>query len=224
MTVKMKRRPGAGHVFAAVFGIVLLVMGGCAPDSGFNSISDFDVVVTHYDPEADFQTYTTFAVADTVAHLGNPSGNDDGISKAIDPIIIDEITTQMIRMGYTLENNPENNLPDLFMLPGITVSTWTGYVPGYPWYPGYGWGGWYPYYPWYPGYMPGYTYSYDTGTIIVDMVDVSTLDEETGDVLVIWTGGINGVVSGSSSSNYDRVEGGIRQAFDQSPYLKKKDQ
>ena len=224
MTVKMKRSTGAGHVLAAVFGIMLLVMGGCAPDSGFNSISDYDVVVTHYDPEADYQTYTTFAVADTVAHLGNPSGGDDGISKAIDPIIIDEITAQMIRMGYTLESDPENNTPDLFMLPGITISTWTGYVPGYPWYPGYGWGGWYPYYPWYPGYYPGYTYSYDTGTIIVDMVDVATLDEETGDVLVIWTGGINGVVSGSSSSNYDRVEGGIRQAFEQSPYLKKKDQ
>ena len=164
---------------------------------------------------------TTFAVADTVAHLGNPSGNDDGISKDIDPVIIDEITAQMIRMGYTLESDPENNTPDLFMLPGITVSTWTGYVPGYPWYPGYGWGGWYPYYPWYPGYYPGYTYSYDTGTIIVDMLDVSTLDEESGDILVIWTGGINGVVSGSSVTNNDRIKGGIRQAFDQSPYLKK---
>ncbi len=224
MTVKMKRGVGAGHVLAAAFGIMLIVMGGCAPDSGFNSISDYDVVVTHYDPEADYQTYTTFAVADTVAHLGNPSGSDDGISKAIDPIIIDEITAQMIRMGYTLESDPENNPPDLFMLPGITVSTWTGYVPGYPWYPGYGWGGWYPYYPWYPGYMPGYTYSYDTGTIIIDMADVATLDGETGDIEVIWTSGITGVVSGSSSSNYDRVEGGIRQAFDQSPYLKKKDQ
>ncbi len=220
MTVKMKRSASAGHIFVAAFGIMLLVMGGCAPDSGFNNVSDYDVVLTHYDPEADYQTYTTFAVADTVAHLGNPDGDDDGVSKDIDPIIINEITAQMIRMGYTLENDPENNPPDLAMLPGITVTTWTGYVPGYPWYGGW-YGGWYPYYPWYPGYSPGYTYSYDTGTIIIDMADYATLNEETGEIEIIWTCGINGVVSSSSVSNYDRVESGITQAFDQSPYLKK---
>ena len=220
MTVKMKRGNGAGHVLAAAFGIMLLVMGGGAPDSGFTSVSDYDVVVTHYDPEADYQTYTTFAVADTVAHLGNPDGDDDGISKELDDMIIAEITEQMIRMGYTLENDPANNPPDLAMLPGITVSTWTGYVPGYPWYGGW-YGGWYPYYPWYPGYMPGYTYSYETGTLFIDMADYSTLDEETGDILVIWTGAINGVLSSSVSSNAQRVTDGIRQTFDQSPYLKK---
>lgn len=217
----MIKKSRGGALLMAALGIMVLVAGGCAPDSGFNNIADYDVVVTHYDPEADFQTYTTFAVADTVAHLGNPSGDDDGISKDIDPIIIDEIEAQMIRMGYTLENDPESNPPDLFMLPGITSSTWTGYVPGYPWYPGYGWGGWYPGYPWYPGWSPGYTYSYDTGTIIMDMADVATLDGETGDIEIIWTGGINGVVSGSSSSNTARIQSGIRQAFDQSPYLEK---
>jgi hypothetical protein len=128
----------------------------------------------------------------------------------------------MLNYGYVLEDEPETDDPDLVMVAGLTITRWTGYVPGYPWYPGWGWGPWYPGYPWYPGWTPGYTYSYDTGTIVIDMFDFETWDHDTGDIDVIWTGGMNGILSSSSSYNSDRVQGGIRQAFEQSTYLEKK--
>jgi len=218
----MSKRPRLGAVIFAILGIMLIAIGGCAPDSGFNNVADYDVVVTHYDPEADYQTYTTFAVADTIMEYGRPEDEESQVPPALKDLIISEITTQMLSYGYTLENDPENNDPDLVLLAGITITKWTGYVPGYPWYPGYGWGPWYPYYPYYPGWGGGYSYSYDTGTIVIDMFDFASWDHDTGDIHDIWTCGINGILSSSSSYNSDRVQDAIRQAFEQSPYLEQK--
>ena len=217
----MSKRPRLGAVIFAALGIVLVVMGGCAPDSGFTNVADYDVVVTHYDPEADYQTYTTFAVADTIMEYGKPEDDESQVPEALKNLIISELTAQMISYGYTLENDPENDDPDLVLLAGITITNWTGYVPGYPYYPGYGWGPWYPYYPYYPGWGGGYSYSYDTGTIMIDMFDFASWDQDTNDIDDIWTCGINGILSSSSSYNSDRVQDAIRQAFAQSPYLKK---
>jgi hypothetical protein len=177
--------------------------------------------VTHYDPGADYQQYTTFAVADTLLELGRPEGDDTPLPEDLKNLIVSEIETQMLGKGYSLESDPQNNDPDILMVAGITQTRWTGYVPGYPWYPGWGWGPWYPWYPWYPGYSPGYVYQYDTGTIVIDMADFATLDEDTGEIDLIWTGGMNGILSSSSSYNDERIRKGIRQAFDQSPYIEK---
>jgi hypothetical protein len=212
----MKFRRGA--VLAAALGIMLIIMGGCAPESEFTNVADYDVVVTRYDPDADYQKYTTFAVADTILEPGKPEDDDSELPSGLKSLLISEVETQMVRMGYTLETDPRSNDPDLVMVISVTQTKWTAYVPGYPMYPGYGWGGWYPYYPW---YTPGYTYSYDTGTILIDMYDFATLDDGTGDIDMIWTCGINGILSSSSSYNTERVQNGIDQAFEQSPYLKK---
>ncbi len=215
--MKMKFRRGV--VLAAALGMGLIALGGCAPESGFDNIADYDVVVTRYDPDADYQKYTTFAVADTILEPGKPEDDDSEVPSGLKDLIISEVETQMIRMGYVLETDPESNDPDLVMLASITQTKWTAYVPGYPVYPGYPWygGGWYPYYPW---YTPGYTVSYDTGTILIDMYDYATLDEGTDDIDIIWTCGINGILSSSSSYNTERVQNSIDQAFEQSPYLK----
>jgi hypothetical protein len=218
----MNKRPRLGAVIFAILGIMLIAIGGCAPDSGFNNVADYDVVVTHYDPEVDYQKYTTFAVADTIMEYGKPEDDDSQVTEALKNLIISEITTQMINYGYTLENDPENNDPDLVLVAGITITKWTGYVPGYPYYPGYGYGPWYPYYPYYPGWGGGYSYSYDTGTIMIDMFDFATWDHDTGDIHDVWTSGINGILSSSSSYNSDRVQASIKQAFEQSPYLEQK--
>jgi len=201
--------------------LALALLAGCSPDSGFNSISDYDVVVTNFDPEADFQVYTTFAVADTLLELGRPEGDDTPLPEWLKDLIRDEIIAQMEKLNYTFEPDPVSNGPDVIIVAGITQTRWTGYVPGYPWYPGWGWGPWYPWYPWYPGGGPGYKYQYDTGSIIIDYADFGTYDPDTDEIEIRWTAGMNGLISSSSSSNQERIIRGIRQAFEQSPYLKK---
>ena len=43
---------------------VLFILWSCTPDSGFNTISDYDTVVTHYDPDAKFNEYKTYYLPD----------------------------------------------------------------------------------------------------------------------------------------------------------------
>jgi hypothetical protein len=107
---------------------------------------------------------------------------------------------------------------------------WWGY-PGYGWgYPGWGYPGWgYPGYPWYPGY--GYSYSYKTGTIVIEMLDADSFlqfadwsqdpTNEVPDLMVRWMGAIDGYLSSSGDYDAQRAQRGMDEAFAQSPYLKK---
>ena len=85
---------------------------------------------------------------------------------------------------------------------------WYGGWPGYG--PGYGIG--------YPG--TGTVYSYETGTAMIDMIDLK--NAVLGDSLVngVWQAAVNGLASSKQQVNHDRIVKGINQAFDQSPYLK----
>lgn len=94
---------------------------------------------------------------------------------------------------------------------------WWGYYPGY-WYPGYwggNWGGgWYYPYP--------ITYSYSTGSLLADMVNLKNAPEGQKEKLtVVWNAYISGLLGGSSNLNVNRATTAINQAFTQSPYLKK---
>jgi hypothetical protein len=214
----------------------LIAMAGCAPDSGYDNISDYDVVVTHYDPDADFNSFTTFAVADTLLELGDPDGEETDLPAGLKSLIIDEVEDQMIRCGYTLESDPETNDPDLVLVAGVTQTSWTGYTPGYPWYPpDYGWGPWYPWYPWYgkssenadwywyPSYPwypnNGYVTSYSVGTLIMMMQDMTDIDQGTDSIPVVWLGSVNGLLGDNSNDVKNRLEYNINEALKQSPYL-----
>ena len=94
---------------------------------------------------------------------------------------------------------------------------WWGYYPGY-WYPGYwggNWGGgWYYPYP--------ITYSYSTGSLLADMINLKNAPEGQKEKLtVVWNAYISGLLGGSGSLNVNRTTTAINQAFTQSPYLKK---
>ena len=52
------------------------------------------------------------------------------------------------------------------------------------------------------------------------MGDAKNLDEENNIVNIVWTAGVDGLLTNSSASNADFVSKSIEQAFAQSPYLK----
>jgi hypothetical protein len=117
---------------------------------------------------------------------------------------------------------------------------WDPYYYGYysyyhPYYPGWG-GGYYPgWYPW------GYSYySYNTGTVLAEMVDGQSLrnyrnwmDSHTPEEIenadpnevpkleFLWQALINGVLSNNATYDKNRFNSLIDEAFDQSPYLGK---
>jgi hypothetical protein len=86
------------------------------------------------------------------------------------------------------------------------------YDPGAWWgYPGYGY-----YYPWYPATSVS---SYEIGTLMIDMIDLKQITAKDSTMKVVWSATLRGIVSTSPTSNRERVEANINQAFEQSPYL-----
>ncbi|TDI76934.1 MAG: DUF4136 domain-containing protein [Bacteroidetes bacterium] len=205
-----------------------LAMSACYPSSGGLSVEDLDVVATVYDPEVDFSNYRTFAMPDSVVHLlpDDADPDDDNISRSFDELILREVAQGLTDLGYVrvLEPDPDNP-PDLYAFVSISTTQWAGYV-GYPWWGGWGWYGGYP--PgWGPGWGPGYpwygggvVYSYETGTLFVDLVDPERQDAPTREIGTTWIGALNGLLENSSAGTATRLNTGIRQMYEQSAYLK----
>ncbi len=212
-------------------GIILLIpliglLSGCYPDK-LDYVDEYDLAGTLYDEGADFQSYATFHVVDTVIHLTEDGKDDPNLNREHDEFILETIRQNMLDYGYTQVASPDSlNRPDVELLVQVTsqdfytyYSYWYNYWGWYPgwgwWYPP-GWGGWYPGYPWYPGYIS----SYSTGTLIVEMLDTEIQPEPLDRPGMVWAGVINGLLSGNVQNTRARLDKQLNQLFVQSPYLK----
>jgi hypothetical protein len=206
---------------------VTVVLSSCYP-GGPTDLSELDVVVTSYDVDFDFTKPKTYALPDSVAHLGDPSepGYVD-LPRTYDALILQRIEAEMNAFGWTREMSPETNGADVFVLPSaVGATTWV--LTSY--YPGYGGWGWYPGWGYYPGWGPGWGWgyppyysatSYKTGTLFIDMVDPNAADADEMTIPVRWTGTLSAVLGSSSVGADDRITRGIHQAYEQSPYLRR---
>jgi hypothetical protein len=62
------------------------------------------------------------------------------------------------------------------------------------------------------------TFTYETGTLLITMLDRNHDDRTNKRVPVLWAAGVNAVLA-TSPINLDLAIAGIDQAFAQSPYL-----
>lgn len=194
----------------------------CYPGS-ISDLGETDLVFTLYDTTANFGSYSTYAMPDSIVRLG--AGDEDDIDRTYDAEILDQIASELAALGYTRVTESAMDPPDVVVLVGASSSTyeywfdsgWWGY---WGWYPG--WGPWYPGWgpPYYPGY-PIYGGSFQTGSLIVTMLapDEAGPSDPEERIPTVWAGGINGVLSSSAQSTFARLQRLISQMFDQSPYL-----
>jgi Domain of unknown function (DUF4136) len=165
--------------------------------------ADTDIVATFYDKAANFDTKLTYAIRDSITRL-DEDGNPVFEAGPYDAQIINKIKTNLDNTGFTEVANPSD--ADVIVFVAANNSTWVSggcYSWWYSWY--------YPYYGWcYPVY-----YTYETGTLIIVMLDANATEQKDA----LWVATINGILEDSSAGILDRVYKGIDQAFTQSPYL-----
>ncbi len=209
--------PGVLQPAALLLGTAL-ALAACYPGEP-TDISEFDTVSTLFDRDADWGSYQTYLMPDTIIHLNTDDPNAIDIPRDNDEQTLDSVRVQLTRLGWTEVDwdDAANGAPvevAILNLASATENTqwWVSYPPGGCWwYPCWGWG-WY-----WPPYV-GVT-SYDAGTYFMIMADAEGV--AAGDsTAAVWGGAINGVLSSSGASNYQRLLGGISQAFRQSPYLR----
>lgn len=212
-------------LFLLLTGLFAQLIVSCYPE-GANNTDEMDVAITSYDKSADFSSYSTFSMPDSIVYFTQKSESitgDHQFDKSILKLVADNFT----QMGYTKIAGSATDKPDfLVTVSAITnvnyyysSSNWYNY---WGWYPGWDWYGWNwpnnsfsPYYPWYP-----VVYSYRTGSVIIEMFDTKNVVPTTAKLPVLWTGIADGLLSGSDAFILSRVEAELNQCFVQSPYLK----
>ena len=181
------------------------------------------LVYTNYDDDTDFKKFSTFYVPDSVLIIDNSSNKPKylyGIPAS--DIIIANYVAGMEKAGFVRTTDKES--ADLGLQISYIEDTYRfRYFNNYPWWYGYpwywnfgywgNWGGWYwPY---------NVTYSYTTGSVLAELVDLSDIPSSTKTLRVVWTNYITGLLNSNGSLNTTYVQQAIDQAFAQSTYLKK---
>ena len=198
-------------IFSTLILAALTTLLGCYP-GGPEYVEQYDIVYSNYDPTYDFVSKGTYSLPDKIVKITGKENDPPTYVKDIYAVpMLQKIDANMASLGWTKVDVSKN--PDVQFLPAAWESTTIVYWGGGYWcwyYPYYCGGGWY--YPYYPSYS-----SYSTGTLLMNMVDPA-LESADGNKRVIWTGAINGLLSGTYSTT--RVNNAIDQTFKQSPYLK----
>ncbi|NML20741.1 DUF4136 domain-containing protein [Pseudoflavitalea sp. G-6-1-2] len=196
----------------------VLVLAGCTKDPLKNMTEEESrIYITNRDSTANFSSYATFSVSDSVAVINNNKLEKKSLTDA-DAAFINATKANLQSRGYTLVTKDQH--PDLGINISRVYNTYTGIVS----YPDY-WGGypgiWDPWYWGYPGYGYGWggfygVYSIKEGALSIDALDLKNAAADKK-IKGIW----NGLIRGSGIFRPGAGESQIKALFDQSPYFKK---
>lgn len=204
-----------------LFSICAILSSACQTEPDSAKLIDEMVVSTNFDTEADFEAYLTYAIpTDTIGFQSNNSNDTIIVSpeSTFPRHVLTAIRQNLNARGYTEVSKEED--PDV----GMNVMVVNDFnlfqeivYPGYYGYPGNYYSGYYGYGSYY-GYPYVNTYAYNTGVLIVEMVDLKNRTPDNK-VKVVWD-----AYMGDVYSTIDRLaqsQKAIDQAFVQSPYLDK---
>jgi hypothetical protein len=197
--------------------LTLLLLAACEQNPDTDKLDNDYLVYTNYDKESNFGSLNTFYTIDSILLISEQNiptyWNNASSAK-----IINQFRENMIDCGYVEVEIPEE--ADVVLQLSYVSSTYYyyDYVNGNPWwnsYPGYwNWNsyGWY-----YPFFIP---YSFSTGSIIGELVDMKSRLSDTDKLTVVWNAYICGLLNGNSLSMSKTIDA-VNQAFSQSEYLSK---
>lgn len=211
--------------------VALVGLIGCQKDPSTSGLRSEYLVYTAQDTAADFAAIDTYYIPDSILLIGTHAVNDTGdrVSKywkdADALTLINTVVGEMNARGYTriLDGAARQTADVGFQVSYIEQTTYfTGLSNPYWWWD-------YPYYwsPGYWGYWSGWYYpfavyyGYTTGSLLVEMVDLKNGDTTTRKLPILWNSYVSGLVHGDDEININRASEALKQAFTQSPYLKK---
>ena len=191
-----------------------------------------DVIFSAFDPEANFSSYQKYVLIDTIGKvdLTSSNSNDTILEEPYRTIILNQIDINLLTFGYTkvgaidsadvLINanvliNPSNDLISQYSYFGENgeyEAVWwqNEFYYGAPDYWGINAT------PLYQYQIPNY-FTENSGTLIIEMLDLNSLDTANQKIFVPWFGGVRSVLTGDNIQN--RLVQSINQCFTQSIYL-----
>ncbi|MEO5976441.1 MAG: DUF4136 domain-containing protein [Chryseolinea sp.] len=206
--------------YLVIIACVALVTWSCKPEDDAQRLLDQFVVSTTYDNTAHFSGYATYSMStDTIGFISNKSNDTIKTQRDIDypRPVLQKVEQNLNEKGYTRVAKNQN--PDLRINVYVindfniyqSVSYNNYYYPSYYGY-GYGYGGGY------YGYPNVSTYSTNTGSLVVEILDLRNITPDNK-VKVLWSAYMGDVYS--SINLVQQSQDAIDQAFIQSPYIGK---
>ncbi|MCO5234684.1 MAG: DUF4136 domain-containing protein [Chitinophagaceae bacterium] len=200
----------------------LIILAGCSKDP-LKNMSDEEsrIYITNYDSAADFGSFHTYSISDSVAVIRNGNLEKHTLTET-DAAFIQAVNDNMQQRGFQRVEKDQN--PDL----GINISSVFNNQTGIISYPSY-WGYYNSFYdPYYWGYG-GYDYyfpfvSYGVyqireGALSIDMVNLRDVGKDNK-IEGVW----NGLIRGEGIFDASTAASQVTALFDQSPYLKRSNQ
>ncbi len=215
--------------FSLVF--VLSIFQSCLKNK-LEPTGEEDVIFSAYDPEAEFSNYVKYVLVDTIGKvdLTNSNPNDTLVEDPYKTIILNQIDINLLTYGFikvsTIDSadvlinanvliNPTGDLITQYSFVGeegeYEAAWWQNeHYYGAPDYWGLSAS------PLYQYQIPNY-FTANSGTLIIEMLDLNSLDTANQKIFVPWFGGVRSVLTGDNIQN--RLVQSINQCFTQSPYL-----
>lgn len=191
------------------------IFASCEKDPDMGQLNNDMVVYTDHDSQTDFGNFQTYFLPDSILEAGSHNATywkDENAQR-----LIKAVETQMNSRGYQRITDPNQKDNANLGVQLSYIAQTTNIISG-----GY-WGGWWDYGfwgPWWGGWYYPYTvsYSYNTNSLILEMVDLTKQGTENAKLPVVW-------YADASGFQYDTRYGiqlmteAIDQAFEQSPYI-----
>lgn len=198
--------------------VLTALLSSCVRDP-LNDLTEEEsrIYITNYDTSVNYNNYSTFSIADTVAVIQNNQLVARERTQN-DAQFIAAVTTALEQRGFTRVAHTQN--PDLGVTISRIVSTATGVV-SYTDYGGYYDDYWDPYYwgsPGYSYYFPTYygVYQVSESALSIDILDLKNKAQNNA-IRAIWSG----LIRGSGIFKNENASTQVMALFDQSPYLRK---
>ncbi|MDR3715003.1 MAG: DUF4136 domain-containing protein [Puia sp.] len=204
-------------------GVVLsiAVLSGCKKQpAGKQADEEPGIYISNYDTAADFGSYRTFAVTDSLDIIQDNElfGRE---CTSFDSIVLHAVTVLMQERGYQLTDRSGH--PDLAINVARVYSDYTGvfsyvdywsgyfdyYDPGHWGYPGYGY---------YSSYSPA-IYAIENGALSIDLLDLKNAARSRHRIRSIWSG----LARGEAVFNATNAVAETSALFGQSAYIKAAD-
>lgn len=217
------------HLLFVLLLVIALGLAGCQKDPSTSDLRDEYLVYTAYDTKAEFNQIDTYYIPDSILLIGSnvvdSQGNntskywsdDDALS------LVNTVVAALSERGFERITTVDRSEADAGLQLSYVEQTsyyagyndpyWWGYYPYY-WAPSY-WGSW-----WGGWYYPFVTYySYTTGSLLIEMVDLEESGRADNKLPVLWNAFLSGLLRGEGRIDINASVEAINQAFAQSPYL-----
>lgn len=211
----------------ALFALCGIGVIGCNNDNNVIGPLPRGLVVAFKNDSFDFTTLRTFALPDTVVQVKAATSIPFPVATSFNVDVLDRVRLRLLSRGFVEVADPQAVKPDFVVLVMTTQAdrydAWRGYSWFADWgfYAGWGWytpgftNDWSVAYPWFR--RIGST-AYNRGTIIVDLIPMSSVNAESRTLTSAW-GGVATAILGGPTTTHD-VTAAIDEMFTKSPYLR----